>query len=513
MLAFISVTPIDVIVQTSFASSSGIKLFIVIIVCVVFLVVSFFLYFQRVYQHRVSMNDIPSKSVYVPHESDLPKPVFKHIQNKLKQCQAIRIEAGPLTNKRVTINHPGLSPPIYVQERNTGSEGNLLPPNLLYQDVVHSVGDRMNFDDGFNSDFPFPKHYSFRDVVITLRQILLEEKLVNARDLPDLARMIQLYEQFKFGPDLIREREMVDFMVEFTKFSGIVLDKVGSIFSTRRKKYTRRPQNLSRTASSNPSNSRSDFHYYYSDESDDDDHLNIRRPSYRLSTTNQESARRQSTSHSTSSIDPQAYYPPEPQGNYSSSYLQTPSASVPSVSSLQAPGSYPGLKIGSSDSFGSVVRKKDSCSSQGSVLVKRHSTSSGSVVRSKLSLGEDARRPSVQFDSSSRPRQSQNSINDSRRYSGNSSYSKLSRDKTDSGDSGNELSDEEFYNFRSRMPHDVETPTKAEHDSSSTIRHLNFLPVSSERGRLDLPTRVRDLEIKRLTSPRKRNFLRKPETP
>lgn len=458
LLAFIAVTPIDVIVQTSSASSSGIKLFIVVIVCVVFLVVSFALYFQRIYQHRVSMNDIPSKSVYVPYEHDFPKPVFKHIERKFKQCQAIKIEAGPLNHKCVTINHPGLSPPIYIQERNTGNEGNLLPPNLLYEDVVHSLGDKFNLSDGFKSQLPCPKHYTLRDIMIHLSHILIDDKCYDPKDMPDINRLLNLYEKFKFGPSLIKEHEMVEFMVIFTRVSGVLLDKLGSVFSTRKRRFARR------RSTSVYSNSRSDFRYSYSDPELDPE-MDEKSPDRSPGPSPDPSPGLSGLSQFSdlSPEDPQSYYPHRHSvvsKPHSSSYSMNRSSANESRRS-SAIESRRSSTHESDDSIGSIVKRNVTNSTTGSVLKKNNSVSSaGSVIKKKLSISDDIPRNSIKFD---------------RNYS---------------------VSDNSEQSTRWRTSGDIVPAFKL--DPSTPERRPERLPS---------PTRLRDIEIKRLKSPKRRKKL------
>lgn len=268
LLAFVAVTPIDVIVKTSSASYSGLKLFIVIIVCVVFLVTSFFLYFLRVYQHRVSLNDIPSKSVYIPFEGDLPKSVFHFIDDKITQCTRISSKISPLQNLNVTINHPGLSPPDYVQRRNEdGNDGTLLPPNILYEDIVRSFSDRFNRQNRYVPVLNVPYHYSFREIIIFTMQDLVDQNLIQPHDLPDLATFFSVYEKLRFGPHLIQERDMLTFILECDHITSIFINFYGGVFSTRKKRRNAEKLNESSIlfgagSSTSYTNSRSEFDSY-----------------------------------------------------------------------------------------------------------------------------------------------------------------------------------------------------------------------------------------------------------
>lgn len=231
-LAFAAVTPIDVIVLTSGASSWGVKMFIVIIVCFVSLGLGIILYFSRLIQHRLVLNDIPSKSVYIPFEGDMPRSCFQHIDKKLRECVAnIRIRAGPLHNAAV-INHPGLSPPEYVQERNISSngEGTLLPPNSCYEDVIRSLGDKLRIDGKFMATIDVPPNFSFRELMILLSNMYINESNKSLEEVPDLKKTVRLYERFKFGPDLIKEIDLLSFMIEFDKLAQILQHSTGAVY-------------------------------------------------------------------------------------------------------------------------------------------------------------------------------------------------------------------------------------------------------------------------------------------
>lgn len=219
-IGFVAVTPIDVIKQTLGTSSSGIKLFIVIIICIVFLVASLFLYFLRLYQNRISLNDIPSKSVYIPFYGDLSKDVCAYIDKKLVECLTdIKVKAGPLHNHDVVINHPGMAPPEYIQKRNKSpsGDGTLLPPNSCYEDVIRSLGDRFSVDGRILTQIDIPKSYSFREMIISLTKLVKAGE--NPPNFPDVKKMIELYEEFKFSGELINERDLLVFMVEFDKLA------------------------------------------------------------------------------------------------------------------------------------------------------------------------------------------------------------------------------------------------------------------------------------------------------
>lgn len=230
--AFVAVTPIDVVVHTTGTSLSGIKLFIVIIVCVVYVALAFFLYISRLYQNRVLLNEIPSKSVYVPEEGDLPKSVYRKIQQKLEKCIEIKAMAGPLTNPG-PINHPGMAPPDYIQERNHGV-GCFLPPNTCYEDIVRSLALRIRMDQGILSRLPL--HYTFGEMMDELANLTLDNDY--CRDQIDVARMVELYEKFKFSGEHILEHELLEFMVELNKVAFFLQTSVESVPHNVRKYST-----------------------------------------------------------------------------------------------------------------------------------------------------------------------------------------------------------------------------------------------------------------------------------
>ncbi|RLV94292.1 Defect at low temperature protein 1 [Spathaspora sp. JA1] len=225
-LAFVAVTPLDVIAQTFDTNNSiAVKTFIVIIVCVVFIILSLVVYFTRLFNYRVSMNDIPTRSLYIPdQQGDYPVDVSTHIDTKLTQSVVeIREKAGPLANKSIiVINHPGVSPPDYIQRHNqrigtsTSSQaGTLLPPNVHYEDIVRSLGDKFYLGKILTED-DLPIHLSLREIMLYLAESFLENN--NNQGMPDLTKLTKLYEKFRFGPDLICELDLFEFMIEFDKF-------------------------------------------------------------------------------------------------------------------------------------------------------------------------------------------------------------------------------------------------------------------------------------------------------
>lgn len=277
-LGFVAVTPIDVIVQTSGSSYSGIKTFIVTIVCVVFLVLALIIYFLRIFQNRVSLNDIPNKSVYIPFEGDMLMVCFKAIDEKLRECiSVIKVKAGPLYNENIIINHPGVSPPDYVQKRNISEtrKGTLLPPNACYEDVIRSLGDRFKLDGRVLTLVDFPKHLSLREIILFLSEKYLNDPDTDKELVPDLKLLIESYEKFKFGPELIQEGELLDFIIEFDRLGQFFQNNVASNIAKATKRIPRPRSHQSDTGMLTLSlfgpeaSSRSEFHYYNSDRDDD----------------------------------------------------------------------------------------------------------------------------------------------------------------------------------------------------------------------------------------------------
>ncbi|CAI5757603.1 unnamed protein product [Candida verbasci] len=218
MLAFISVTPIDVIIQTMNATNAvAIKTFIVIAVCVVFILFSIIIYFTRIYQYKISMNDIPNKSIYIPYKNDYPKVVFEYIEKSLNKCLETAKLAGPLHQKNEIINHPGLSPPEYIKNANNNITP-LLPPSIHYEDVIGSLGDKFYTGKILTED-DIPINLSIKEIIIYLyKQVNHDEKEVS-KNAPNIFKLITLYEKLRFGSQLITDVDLFQFMLEFDKFA------------------------------------------------------------------------------------------------------------------------------------------------------------------------------------------------------------------------------------------------------------------------------------------------------
>lgn len=218
VLLLVSVTVIDVIAQTTTTKFSGIKVFIVIIVCVAFVLYAIIVYFLRIFQTRIALNDIPLKSAYIPFEGDYPHTVYKAINSKLEECAEIRIRAGPLSDDSIIINHPGLAPPEYVQQRNRNAnivEGTYLPPDSVYEEIIRSIGDK--FISGKMISPDIPREYTLREILLYLKSLYVHNNEV------ETSRLIELYEKFRFGPELIQESELIEFMLSFDKLAQLCL--------------------------------------------------------------------------------------------------------------------------------------------------------------------------------------------------------------------------------------------------------------------------------------------------
>uniref|UniRef100_A0A0L0P528 Defect at low temperature protein 1 n=1 Tax=Candidozyma auris TaxID=498019 RepID=A0A0L0P528_CANAR len=222
---FILVTPLDIIVQTWGAPSTWIKTFIVIMACALFLLFCLIIYFSRLYQSRMMLNQIPSKSVYIPLEkNDLPSDVRQYIEGTLRRCIGdIKVRAGPLHNENEILNFPGASPPEYIQKRNISlgfpKEGTNLPPDCLYEEILDSLGLQIRLYGMSLTRFDIPEWYSFREIAISMTKILVEERELDSTKLQDVKQMVRLYEKLKYGPELIKELEIVRFLALFDKLS------------------------------------------------------------------------------------------------------------------------------------------------------------------------------------------------------------------------------------------------------------------------------------------------------
>lgn len=171
------------------------------------------------------LNQIPSKSVYIPLEkNDLPSDVRQYIEGTLRRCIGdIKVRAGPLHNENEILNFPGASPPEYIQKRNISlgfpKEGTNLPPDCLYEEILDSLGLQIRLYGMSLTRFDIPEWYSFREIAISMTKILVEERELDSTKLQDVKQMVRLYEKLKYGPELIKELEIVRFLALFDKLS------------------------------------------------------------------------------------------------------------------------------------------------------------------------------------------------------------------------------------------------------------------------------------------------------
>ncbi|CAK7896201.1 hypothetical protein CAAN1_12S01112 [[Candida] anglica] len=276
----IAVTPIDVIAQTSGSSLSGIKVFIVIGICIVFVISSIVIYLSRIFQNRVAMNDIPSKSAYIPGKGDLPNRCIKVIDERIIKCDEISMRAGPLYNKAIIINHAGRAPPEYVQNRNKSAngEGTLLPPDSCYEDIIRSLGDKFMIDGRILTQIDLPKNLSFKEILIYLMEIYKNESHFKPEYGLVIKRLIESYEKFKFGPDLIEEAEIIEFMLDFDTLVRYLqynyIDNIGYSSKSRRNSKVRSFNDASLLERSLSTRGRS-HSFIQRRKNDQDDHLDI----------------------------------------------------------------------------------------------------------------------------------------------------------------------------------------------------------------------------------------------
>lgn len=228
--AFIFVTPVEVGIQTAGASAFGVKLFIIFITSAGFFVLCLGYYFSRLILSRVQINQIPAKSVYLPLEkNDLQKDVSEHIHKNLVRCVGeIKVKAGPLENKLESFNYPGMSPPDYLVRRNMRlkleGEPNSIPPNCVYGDVINGLGLKVRIDGLLAGNFAVPKDYTFKDMVQAIAENLESEGHLTGELARAASTITAQYEKFKFGPDLIVQHELVEFMTSFEKLVTVFVN-------------------------------------------------------------------------------------------------------------------------------------------------------------------------------------------------------------------------------------------------------------------------------------------------
>lgn len=222
--AFLIVTPLETILQTWPTNFMGIKLLIIFSCLALFFISSLILYFSRLIQSRVQTNQIPSKSVYMPLEKgDLPHDVLTYIDANLRKCLTeTKVLAGPLYNREETFEYPGKSPPEYIRNRNIAldlpSDPHTLPSDCVFDEIISSIGLKLKTEGLLCGNFRFPKNYTFREIIMALAQELLREDNSNEEVVRASKTLIRLYEKFKFGPQLIKGRELAEFLVELENF-------------------------------------------------------------------------------------------------------------------------------------------------------------------------------------------------------------------------------------------------------------------------------------------------------
>lgn len=199
-------------------------MFIIIAACALFFLALIFLYFSRLYHSRDGVSQIPSKSTYVPLEkNDLPPDVLRYIDNNLKKCVGdIKVCAGPLHSKAACFNYDGMSPPDYIQEHNIrmghGDQGTLFPPNCVYEDIIDSLALKQRVDSALLTNFQIPPSFTFREVVIYMYHRMNGLLHRKQETIGVMHKLIDLYEKFRFGPDLISENDLVVFLLSLETF-------------------------------------------------------------------------------------------------------------------------------------------------------------------------------------------------------------------------------------------------------------------------------------------------------
>lgn len=223
---FMVVTPLDIIIQTWGAPLTGVKTFIVIAACALFAVLALLVYFSRLYKTIVAVNAIPSKSLYIPLEvNDLHSEVRKHIHSNLRRCVGeVGTKASALHNTSAVINHHGMSPPEYLQKRNMelgfGEEGTNIPPNVIYDNIINSLALHLRHNGFMVNRIKFPLHFTFREIMVAALKFKKDGNDHGMTQFDaDVRQMIELYEKFRYSPELICEEDLVTFLVELENFA------------------------------------------------------------------------------------------------------------------------------------------------------------------------------------------------------------------------------------------------------------------------------------------------------
>lgn len=228
--AFISVAPLDVVIQASNGNAAVAKLFVIVTVTGFFVVACLVHYFTRLLQSRLQINQIPLWSVYVPLERhDLPKVVLGHIESTLKRCLVdVKSSADALQNTAEEFSHPGMSPPAYIQQRNVelglAPETHYLAPGCVYSDLVNSMGLKLQAEGLLAQTFVFPKHYTFREILAAISEGLEDAEMHSEELTAALVLLGDAYDRFKYGPDLIERGELVHFLVDLEQVMVVFLE-------------------------------------------------------------------------------------------------------------------------------------------------------------------------------------------------------------------------------------------------------------------------------------------------
>ncbi|ODQ79161.1 hypothetical protein BABINDRAFT_8754 [Babjeviella inositovora NRRL Y-12698] len=232
LIALVAVIPVDAIVQLK-NSVYIFNIFVIVSVCAFFIVVTLSIYFSRLFQFRAAIEDIPKH--YIPiTEQDLGDKVFHSIKESLERTRAALVSLGPKDIH--LINHPGLSPPAYTDDTLSRNEKHdphdfaldpdihdamsTLPPNLVYEDVLRSIGDKIKFGDHhfFNLEMAIPAYFSFREIFYFLGESHFHDHPQQARVEELIDELVDLYEHLRFSGQPIRLDQFVDFMALLIMF-------------------------------------------------------------------------------------------------------------------------------------------------------------------------------------------------------------------------------------------------------------------------------------------------------
>lgn len=84
---------------------------------------------------------------------------------------------------------------------------------------MRSIGDKFKIDGRILTQIDLPRNLSFREVLIYVFNVYQSDPNFNfqVQDIPDIKRLIELYERMTFGLELIEELDILEFMIEFEK--------------------------------------------------------------------------------------------------------------------------------------------------------------------------------------------------------------------------------------------------------------------------------------------------------